>query len=127
MKKRLSSAIVILALGHSLAIENASAQNCRFLLDGCDQRSPPEIPAGPPPPPEKDSMQELVECCLAYCRVVNCNSPPATTGCSPSFIKSALVKYADSYRSYGGTAAYGWKRMYLDGAKSAGVTLRACQ
>jgi hypothetical protein len=70
-----------------------------------------------------DSIKSLVECCLAYCRAVKCNSPPATTACSPSYLTSILTKYSDAFPN---PTAY--KQNLYAGAKSYnGTILGACR
>lgn len=71
-------------------------------------------------------IESLIECCLAYCAVVNCNSPPATTACSPKFIRWSAEKYFRS--SYGGNAYIFMKRNFLEGAtRVRGIRIRQCQ
>jgi hypothetical protein len=117
--------VFIAALGSATT---AGAQNCRFLLDGCDQRGEPQKQA-PNPPPRSESIEILIDCCLSYCRLINCNAPPAAVACGREFISSSLTKFASSWLSYGGTAIYGYKRNFLENARSfrRGAILPECQ
>lgn len=66
-----------------------------------------------------NSMRSLIACCLAYCRALKCNSPPATTGCTQDFLSSTLTKYFHTVAAY--------KRNYYVNAKSYnGSIIRAC-
>jgi hypothetical protein len=126
---RYSISVLLLGAAVLCMPGTGQAQGCRFLLDNCDQPEQPKpVPPQqqPAPAPPNESIEKLVECCLAYCRAINCNSPPATIACAPSFIASNLVKYAASWRSYGGSSVYGYKRSMLDGAKTKGIVVRAC-
>jgi len=70
----------------------------------------------------KDSMESLVECCLAYCGAIKCNSPPATTACSPSYLTSTLAKYPQAFPN---VAAYK-KNLYTGARSYNGAIVRAC-
>jgi hypothetical protein len=74
------------------------------------------------PNPSGGSMQSLVECCLAYCRALKCNSPPATTACSPSFLTSILAKYPEAFPN---AAAYK-KNLYTGARSYNGTIVRSC-
>lgn len=88
-----------------------------------DNATSPQTNGKPVGKPSSDnSMRRLVECCLAYCRAIGCNSPPSTTACNPSFLTSILAKYPEAFPN---AAAY--RRNLYTGAKSYnGSTIRAC-
>ena len=92
----------------------------RFLCD--DRQGAPMPSAAKKGTTREESMDGLVACCLAYCRAVGCNSPPAETGCSRSFLASTIKKYPSAYPTL---AAY--KRNLYTSAKSYnGAVVRAC-
>jgi hypothetical protein len=79
----------------------------------------PEIAAIPKTPeskkaPDRQDLARLVACCLAYCRAVDCNSPPASIGCTPNFLESSTKRYFNgdtranmrNYYDYVGAKAY---------------------
>lgn len=69
-----------------------------------------------------NSLESLVECCLAYCQAIGCNSPPATSACSPRFLTSILAKYREAFPN-----AEAYKQNLYTGAKSYnGSIIRAC-
>jgi uncharacterized caspase-like protein len=75
---------------------------------------------------EKYDMARLIACCLAYCKVMNCNSPPASIGCTAKFEEETIrqARSSPNRRSYG---IRDHMRMYYDGAKFHGKTVEACR
>jgi hypothetical protein len=78
---------------------------------------------------EERELQSLVECCLAYCRFMHCNSPPASTACSASFIRMSAQKWGASFRSaFGGNNTYtAMKRDYFDTVVHYGSEIPQCR
>lgn len=68
------------------------------------------------------AMLDLIECCLAYCGTVKCNSPEATTLCRPRFLASLLAKYSESFPN---ADAYR-KNLYMGAKSYNGSVIRAC-
>jgi hypothetical protein len=76
-----------------------------------------------------DSLQSLMQCCVAYCRAVGCNSPPAATGCSAKYQQWQMSQHGASFQKiYGGDVVFAMKRNYFEGAKAyKGMTISACR
>ena len=66
-----------------------------------------------------ESMESLVACCLAYCRAIQCDSPPATTFCSAGYLSSTVSKYFHSASAY--------KKNFYTAARSVqGIVIHDC-
>lgn len=74
-------------------------------------------------------LRSVIKCCLAYCRIVHCNSPPASLGCSAGFTRMEARKYGAAFRSsYGGDTYTAMKRNYFqNGVSAAGVQIPQCR
>lgn len=91
----------------------------------CPSGSRPKLPQTT----SGSGLRSLITCCLAYCRLIDCNSPPASTVCSAGFIRRlARLDGAVLRRTYGGDTYAAMKRNYSQAAFSlAGVHLRQCR
>lgn len=107
--KRLIFALVLLSIEPALG----QSSGCRFLLDNCNQPTPPTERA-----PKQHSYQSLVACCIAYCRLIECNSPSLPRACS-----------RETLALYSGMSIEQQKQNYLLGVASyfgKAVVIPAC-